>query len=91
MDPGVEWWRSHPRSAKWFTRRNQLESINYQLRKVTENRGHFPTEKAALKLLYLAIRDITTTRAGDTGTGTWGWKACLNAMAIYFPGRFTIV
>lgn len=70
---------------------NQIESINYQLRKVTKNRGHFPTEKAALKLLYLAIRNITTTRGGDAGTGTWGWKACLNTMAIYFPGRFTIV
>lgn len=40
---------------------NQIESINHQLRKVTENRGHFATEKAALKLLYLAIRGITTT------------------------------
>ena len=70
---------------------NQIESINYQLRKVTKNRGHFPTERAALKLLYLAVRNITTKRGGDAGTGTWGWKACLNAMAIYFPGRFTIV
>jgi len=70
---------------------NMIESINYQLRKVTKNRGHFPTEKAALKLLYLAVRNITTKRGGDAGTGTWGWKACLNAMAIYFPGRFTIV
>lgn len=70
---------------------NQIESINYQLRKVTRNRGHFPNERAAMKLLYLAIRNITTQRGGDAGTGTWGWKACLNAMAIYFPGRFTIV
>ncbi len=70
---------------------NQIESINYQLRKVTKNRGHFPTERAALKLLYLAVRNITTRRGGDAGTGTMGWKACLNAMAIYFPGRFTIV
>jgi len=70
---------------------NQIESINYQLRKVTKNRGHFPTERAALKLLYLATRNITTQRGGDTGTGTRGWKTCLNALAIYFPGRFTIV
>jgi transposase-like protein len=70
---------------------NMIESINYQLRKVTKNRGHFPTEKAALKLLYLAVRNITTERGGDAGTGTWGWKTCLNALAIYFPGRFTIV
>lgn len=70
---------------------NAIESINYQLRKVTKNRGHFPNERAALKLLYLATRNITTERGGDAGTGTLGWKACLNAIAIYFPGRFTIV
>lgn len=70
---------------------NMIESINYQLRKVTKNRGHFPTEKSALKLLCLATRNITTERGGASGTGTQGWKACLNAMAIYFPGRIDIV
>lgn len=69
---------------------NMIESINYQLRKVTKTRGHFPTEKAALKLLYLAVRNITTERGGLAGTGTWRWKACLNALAIYFPDRITI-
>ena len=69
---------------------NMIESINYQLRKVTKNRGHFPTEKAALKLLYLAVRNITTERGGTAGTGTHGWKACLNALAIYFPDRINI-
>ena len=69
---------------------NMIESINYQLRKVTKTRGHFPTEKAALKLLYLAVRNITTKRGGTAGTGTWGWKACLNALAIYFPDRINI-
>ena len=70
---------------------NMIESINYQLRKVTKNRGHFPTERAALKLLYLATRNITTKRGGEAGTGTQGWKACLNQLAIYFPGRINIV
>lgn len=69
---------------------NMIESINYQLRKVTKTRGHFPTEKAALKLLYLAVRNITTERGGTAGTGTHGWKACLNALAIYFPNRINI-
>ena len=69
---------------------NMIESINYQLRKVTKNRGHFPNEKAALKLLYLAIRNITTERGGEAGTGTPGWTACLNQLAIYFPGRFNV-
>jgi len=70
---------------------NTIESINYQLRKVTKNRGHFPNERAALKLLYLAVRNITTERGGDAGTGTRGWTTCLNQLAIYFPGRFQIV
>ena len=70
---------------------NMIESINYQLRKVTKTRGHFPTEKAAMKLLCLATRNITTERGGASGTGTQGWKACLNALAIYFPGRINIV
>jgi len=69
---------------------NMIESINYQLRKVTKNRGHFPNERAALKLLYLAVRNITTERGGEAGTGTWGWINCLNQLAIYFPGRFEI-
>jgi transposase-like protein len=69
---------------------NMIESINYQLRKVTKNRGHFPSDKAAMKLLYLAIRNISTERGGQAGTGTWGWKTCLNQLAIYFPGRFEV-
>jgi hypothetical protein len=52
---------------------------------------HFPNERAALKLLYLAIRNITTKRGGEVGTGTWGWTACLNQLAIYFPRRLIIV
>jgi len=66
---------------------NMVESVNYQLRKVTKNRGHFPNDAAALKLLRLAARDIGTTRKGTAGTGTAGWKQALNAYEIHFPGR----
>lgn len=66
---------------------NQIESINFQLRKVTKNRGHFPNDDAAIKLLYLALRNINPARGGDLGTGTYGWKRALNAFAIHFPGR----
>jgi putative transposase len=66
---------------------NQIESINFQLRKVTKNRGHFPNDDAAIKLLYLALRNINPARGGDLGTGTYGWKQALNAFAIHFPGR----
>ncbi|MPZ54716.1 MAG: hypothetical protein GEU79_18655 [Acidimicrobiia bacterium] len=66
---------------------NAIESLNYQLRKVTKNRGHFPTDDAVLKILYLAIRNIGHQRGGDLGTGTQGWKQALNGLAIAFPGR----
>jgi putative transposase len=69
---------------------NAVESLNYQLRKVTKTRGHFPTEQAVPKILYLAIRNIGHDRGGDLGTGTHGWKQALNAFAIAFPGRLTI-
>jgi transposase-like protein len=44
---------------------NSIESINYQLRKVTKNRGHFPNDAAAVKLLWLAICNIEDKRARD--------------------------
>jgi putative transposase len=69
---------------------NLIESINYQLRKITKTRGHFPTDDAALKLLYLGIRNISRQRGGDTGTGTLGWKKALNALAIHFPARLPL-
>lgn len=37
--------------------------MNYQLRKIIKNRGHFPTDDAVIKLLWLAIRDIEDKRA----------------------------
>jgi putative transposase len=42
---------------------NSVESLNYQLRKIIKNRGHFPNDDAAIKLLWLAIRDIEDKRA----------------------------
>jgi len=42
---------------------NAIESLNYQLRKVTKSRGHFPNDAAAVKLLWLAICDIEDKRA----------------------------
>jgi putative transposase len=44
---------------------NAIESLNYQLRKVTKNRGHFPNDAAAVKLLWLAIRNIEDKRARE--------------------------
>jgi len=44
---------------------NSIESLNYQLRKVTKSRGHFPNDTAAVKLLWLAICNIEDKRARD--------------------------
>jgi putative transposase len=44
---------------------NAIESLNYQLRKVTKNRGHFPSDDAVVKLLWLAICNIEDKRARE--------------------------
>ena len=79
--------RFPPEIRKVVYTTNLVESINYQLRKITKTRGHFPTDDAALKLLRLGARNISDKRGGDLGTGTWGWKHALNSFEIHFPGR----
>lgn len=69
---------------------NLIESINARLRKVTRNRGHFPSEQAALKVLYLAIRHMIEPKAGDRNQVAPGWKSALNALTLYFEDRITI-
>ena len=64
---------------------NAIESLNYQLRKVTKTRGHFPTNDAVLKILYLAIRNIGNNRGGELGTGTQGWKRALKRVRHHLP------
>lgn len=44
---------------------NAIESLNYQLRKIIKNRGHFPNDQAAVKLLWLAICNIEDKRARE--------------------------
>ncbi len=44
---------------------NSIESLNYQLRKIIKNRGHFPSDAAAIKLLWLAITNIEDKRARE--------------------------
>ena len=65
---------------------NAIESLNRQLRKVTKTRGAFPNEDAALKLLYLALRNAAKT---------WGrpfpqWGLAVAQFAIHFGDRFTL-
>ena len=63
---------------------NAIESINFQLRKITKTRGHFPSDEAAMKLLYLGLRNISSKRGGESGTGTHGWKTALNTLVVLF-------
>jgi putative transposase len=71
---------------------NVVESLNYQLRKITRNRGHFPNDDALFKLLYLGIRNVLAHKGGKNrqsrpGPSTHGWTAALNQFEVFFPGR----
>jgi transposase-like protein len=48
-----------PEIRKMIYTTNAIESLNMQLRKVIKNRGHFTSDEAATKLIYLALRNIT--------------------------------
>jgi putative transposase len=67
---------------------NAIESLNARFRQATRRRGHFPTEQAALKVLYLVIRSPRPNRANVTGR-TAGWKSVLNTLAMYYGDRIT--
>ena len=64
---------------------NAIESLHMQLRKIVKNRGHFPSDEAATKLLYLALRNIS--KKWDMPPRTW--KEAANQFAIMFGQRFT--
>ena len=56
-----------------------MESLNYQVRKIIKNRGHFPNDDAVIKLLWLAITDIedkrARTREKDRGKSRSRWAS----------------
>ena len=65
---------------------NVIESLNYSLRKITKTRAAFPTEEAAIKLLWLGLRNIEkkwTMPIKD-------WSLAMNQFAILFEGRMPI-
>ena len=66
---------------------NAIESLNARYRRAVKARGHFPSEQAALKCLYLVTRSLDPT---GTGRARWTmrWKPALNAFAITFSDRF---
>jgi transposase-like protein len=67
---------------------NAIESINARIRRAVNARGHFPTEQAALKCVFLAVMSLDPTGKGQQ---RWSnrWKAALNAFEITFDGRLS--
>jgi putative transposase len=64
---------------------NAIESIHARLRKIIKTRGHFPSDDAASKLIWLALRNITA----DWGRAAPDWKIAMNQFAILYADRFT--
>lgn len=64
---------------------NAIESVNARLRKIIKTRGHFPSDEAATKLIWLALRNITAA----WGRGILNWKPAMNQFAILYQDRFT--
>jgi putative transposase len=65
---------------------NAIESLNARYRRAVRARGHFPTDQAALKCIYLVTRSLDPTGRGRV-RWTMRWKPALNAFAITFAGR----
>ncbi len=64
-----------------------VESVNAPLRKIIKTRGHFRTDDAANKLIWLALRNI----AADWGKAAHRWQTAMNQFAILYEGRFDAV
>jgi transposase-like protein len=67
---------------------NGIESLNARFRAAVRRRGHFPTEQAAMKILYLTVRERRPNRSNPTGRIP-GWKAILNTLAMTYGDRLT--
>jgi putative transposase len=68
----------------WHRKTRPAHLLNAQLRKVIKTRGHVPTDDAAMKLIWLGLRNITAkwTRTGH------GWKGAMNQFAVLYGDRF---
>lgn len=65
---------------------NSIESLNARFRRAVRHRGHFPTEQAALKVLYLVATRRRKNRENLIGR-TNGWKAILNVLTVHYGAR----
>lgn len=65
---------------------NAIESLNARFRRAVRNRGHFPNEQAAMKVLYLVAITRRKNRENLTGQIS-GWKHILNTLTIHYGDR----
>jgi putative transposase len=80
-----------PEVRKVIYTTNMIENINGQLRKSTRNRGHFPSDEALIKVLYLGCKEMgRTTARTNAGRGNAKWKTALAQFDIMFPGRLDL-
>jgi transposase-like protein len=78
-----EFFNYPPEIRKAIYTTNAIESLNFQLRKVTKNRSSFPNDDAILKIMYLAIRNASVKWTMPIRD----WGMALNQFAIYFGDR----
>ena len=65
---------------------NAIESLNSQVRKAVRNKGHFPSDEAATKLIYLALRNVVAKWKRPPKE----WHAAKTQLAIQFGERFIV-
>ena len=63
---------------------NVIESLHMQLRKIIKTRGHFPNDDAAIKLIWLALRNINDGKVRSARE----WKLAMNQFAVMYGDRF---
>ena len=80
---GIPFFAFDPAIRKIIYTNNAIESLNRVIRKSIKTRGSFPTEEAATKLIYLAIRNFE-----KGGRNVREWFAVRNHLAIVFEDRF---
>ncbi len=65
---------------------NAIESLNARIRKIIKTRGHFPSDDAAAKLIWLALRNVTA----EWSRPAIDWRNAMNQFAILYDDRFTV-
>ncbi|MCR6496986.1 IS256 family transposase [Thermomonas sp. S9] len=86
VEPGDPVLRVPPEVRRIIYTTNAIESVHSRLRKIIKSRGHFPSDEAATKLIWLALRNITA----DWKRASKEWKSAMNQFAILYGDRFTL-